>query len=273
MSLNAMGCKDYCGTAFTDISNSRFCVVTCADDPFWWSDADLSLLQGTRLEQAVQHYNAGLQQLHNWLLRLETLYQQQQQQQQQQQLGSTSSTSSTIQSTLCGYGQSFAAVKWARSAVWSRAFNIWGCLQQQQQLPAEQPAAAAAAAPSPSHRSAPSEHDRHAAAAAGPPPAPAPGPDVVIALVPVLDMCDHHPDKKVTWRIVPAAGQQQQQQQQDVTAGSVTQQQQDDQQQFFQFTVLQPVEPVSCRLAPVKYTVKSCLGATTLQAAPLLSAI
>jgi hypothetical protein len=202
---------------------TQFAAVMCclvlflhADDPFWWSEAELQLLQGTRLHKAVAHYTSGLQQLHEWMLRLEHLHQQHQQQ-----------GGGTLSSANGGWGLTYAAVKWARSAVWSRAFNIKGL-----DIGSNRQGSKAV-------------HDSSTAAGDGCGVVVDGGSGgcgeedgsllaPVIALVPVLDMCDHHSDQRVSWRTVRLAGQQQQQQQQ----------QQASQHQAFQFTSLSPVAKV-----------------------------
>jgi hypothetical protein len=63
-------------------------------------------------------------------------------------------------------------------------------------------------------------------------------------LVPVLDMCDHHSEQRVSWRTVTLTGQQQQQQQQVATAQQQQQQQQQRQEQAFQSTSLSAVTKV-----------------------------
>jgi hypothetical protein len=147
--------------------------VLHADDPAWWSPHDLRLLRGTRLAQAVNHYGQGLQQLHRWLLRLGELH------------GGSSSSSNRGRSdssgaggggksVLDGWGMTLDAMRWARSAVWSRAFNIRG-------LPLD------CASTSGVSR----------VGGGG-------GAQAVVALVPVLDMCDHDPDQRVSWRVIDA---------------------------------------------------------------------
>jgi len=211
------------------------------DDPFWWSAAELQLLQGTRLHKAVTHYTNGLQQLHEWLLRLEQIHQQhllqqQQEQQEQGQQQQQQQQGSTLATARGGWGLTYDAIKWSRSAVWSRAFTVKGLdigsgnhvagtavqhteerVECDAQLPTDAPAAAGQGCGK--------------------------GLAPVIALVPVLDMCDHHPQQRVSWRTVR---QEQQQQQQQHSTGQ--QERCDKQQQAFQMTSLTPVAKVGCVL-------------------------
>jgi hypothetical protein len=159
------------------------------DDPFWWGDGELQLLQGTRLHKAAAHYSAGLEQLHSWLHRLEQL-----RCHQQPGAGGTLATADG------GWGLTRAAVRWARSAVWSRAFTIRGL------------------ATSGASSSSSSNSSGSSAGAQTP----------VVALVPVLDMCDHHPEQRMAWRVVSAPEMMQEQRPQQV----------------FQFTTLKPVAKV-----------------------------
>ncbi|KAF8068238.1 Setd3 [Scenedesmus sp. PABB004] len=134
------------------------------DDPSWWAPPDVALLRGTRLAQAVRRYAdgppEGLGALHAWLLRLEALHRQQH-----------GGAGGTLSAALGGWGQTREAVRWARSAVWSRAFAVRG-------LRAGGPPGSGGAAE----------------------------PAAVVALVPVLDMADHRPQLRVSWRVVDAPG-------------------------------------------------------------------
>jgi hypothetical protein len=194
----------------------------------------------------VAHYTAGLQQLHGWLLRLEQIHQQQQQQQQQQE--QQQQGGSTLSSAAGGWGLTPEAVKWARSAVWSRAFTIkeldigsnrlgltaGGSSQAAQQQDMAQPGQAVTG---------PGSGDPAAAAAsAGGSDGDAGGLAPVIALVPVLDMCDHQPQQRVSWRTVTLGDQQQQQNGTEQPQNGT--QQQAPRPQAFQFTSLSPVAKV-----------------------------
>lgn len=236
------------------------------DDPFWWSDAELQLLQGTRLHKAVAHYTNSLQQLHEWLLRLEQIHQQhllqqqqQEQQEQQQQQGSTLATARG------GWGLTYDAIKWSRSAVWSRAFTVKGLdigssnnvagtavrhtkeqVECDAQLPTAAPPAAGAARQGCGEGIAP-----------------------VIALVPVLDMCDHHPQQRVSWRTVRQA---QQHQQQHSTGQQDKCEEQQRGLQSFQMTSLSPVTKVSCVPLDSSTCVSVCSAVSNDHQQPLLQA-
>jgi hypothetical protein len=223
-----------------------------ADDPFWWDASALQLLQGTRLQQAVQHYAEGLQQLHGWLLRLEQLHHQQQQQR-------TDTRPSVLSSGPLGsWGVTFEAVKWARSAVWSRAFTIRGLkISSSSSSSSEIERSVSSVTAVAAGKDSDVDDDRAAVAVEAAGSSSSSG--AAVALVPVLDMCDHHPDQRVSWRVVDMSEQQhkehkvQQQQQhteqqsQHLQTGQTKdwqQQQRQQQQQVFQFTTLKPVVKV-----------------------------
>lgn len=203
-----------------------------SDDPFWWSEPELALLQGTRLHKAASHYTTGLQQLNGWLIRLEELHHQHLQHSQQQQQPCCSS----LAGDAGGWGLSLSAVKWARSAVWSRAFTVRGldigsnrvAAAAQEQRTTE----AAAAGDGDAAGALAGDGDGVAAGSSSGHLSP------VIALVPVLDMCDHKPEQRVSWRTVRLQDKQQQQQ------GAGDGQQQAGQ-QAFQFTSLSAVRKVN----------------------------
>ena len=60
-------------------AKARFAHVTklsalgAAEDPMWWSEENLDILKGTRLEAAVEHYVKGLEDLRVWRARLCTI--------------------------------------------------------------------------------------------------------------------------------------------------------------------------------------------------------
>lgn len=152
-----------------------------ADDPFWWSDGELALLRGTRLAAAVALYRGGLDQLAAWLARLEEL---------RGQLAAGRGDGrgrAAGPGPLAGRGASLEAARWARSAVWSRAFAVRGVVTGGG---AAGDGVAAAA---------------QRQAQVGGPGAP-PRPPAVVCLVPLLDMADHHPNQRVGWHTGPQGG-------------------------------------------------------------------
>ena len=82
-----------------------------ADDPSCWSGADAALLEGTRAAMSTRGYQIGLSKLLRWRDRLMAL---------QLEMGGAAPSQAAMQWAL-----SREAVLWARSTVWSRAFNIW----------------------------------------------------------------------------------------------------------------------------------------------------
>ncbi|KAK9823277.1 hypothetical protein WJX72_001533 [[Myrmecia] bisecta] len=84
------------------------------EDPFWWADEELQLLKGTRVGNTVEYYNKGLQNLRTWRARLVDLHR-------ELSGGQGPDVLSTGEG---GWGMSEDAIKWAKSSVWSRAFNI-----------------------------------------------------------------------------------------------------------------------------------------------------
>ncbi|BDA40695.1 probable actin-histidine N-methyltransferase at N-terminal half [Coccomyxa sp. Obi] len=81
------------------------------EDPVWWSDEDLLILKGSRLGAAVEHYAKGLKNLCIWRARLCAI---------QRELGGIN----VLEEDGGLWGTSEEALKWAKSTVWSRAFNI-----------------------------------------------------------------------------------------------------------------------------------------------------
>ncbi|CAL5225504.1 g8333 [Coccomyxa viridis] len=84
---------------------------TSYSDPLWWGQEALSLLEGTRLEAGVEHYSNEVKQLGLWRQQLCEL---------QAELGGPS----TLQDGAAGWAMTDEALIWAKSTVWSRAFNI-----------------------------------------------------------------------------------------------------------------------------------------------------
>ncbi|KAK9916904.1 hypothetical protein WJX75_008596 [Coccomyxa subellipsoidea] len=81
------------------------------EDPMWWSEENLDILKGTRLEAAVEHYVKGLEDLRVWRARLCTI---------QRELGGVN----VLEEEAGQWAMSETALKWAKSTVWSRSFNI-----------------------------------------------------------------------------------------------------------------------------------------------------
>ncbi|CAL8466995.1 g6531 [Coccomyxa elongata] len=81
------------------------------EDPVWWSDEDVLILKGSRLGAAVEHYAKGLQNLSIWRARLCAI---------QRELGGIN----VLEEDGGLWGTSEEVLKWAKSTVWSRAFNI-----------------------------------------------------------------------------------------------------------------------------------------------------
>lgn len=180
---------------FSSYSNETCRMLLCrTDDPFWWSSQDLALLTGTRLGKAVQHYSQGLHKLHEWIQQLEVLYQQ-----------LHNGCPGLLTRALGGWGLRFEAVKWARSAVWSRAFTIkqvqgLGLEPQQgfmqhaaidlnQHQSIQNVGHVLPTEPCDSHGTPQDSDSLNLTQVLGP----------VVAMVPVVDMCDHHPDQTVIW--------------------------------------------------------------------------
>ncbi|KAK9827954.1 hypothetical protein WJX81_000191 [Elliptochloris bilobata] len=81
------------------------------DDPTWWPEDDLALVEGTRLGAAAAHHRGALAQLAAWRDRLLHL---------RRELGGGELPPGDAWAWAAGAD----AVRWARSAVWSRAFNL-----------------------------------------------------------------------------------------------------------------------------------------------------
>ena len=82
-----------------------------AGDPLWWAEEDIRLLKGTRLGAAAEHHARQTEQLGRWRQQLCSL---------QAGLG----VPDTLQTGCGGWDMSHEALRWAKSTVWSRAFNI-----------------------------------------------------------------------------------------------------------------------------------------------------
>ena len=82
-----------------------------AGDPLWWGEEDLKLLKGTRLGAAAEHHARQTEQLGRWRQQLCSL---------QAELGGPD----MLQTGCGGWALSHEALRWAKSTVWSRAFNI-----------------------------------------------------------------------------------------------------------------------------------------------------
>ena len=82
-----------------------------AGDPLWWAEEDIRLLRGTRLGAAAEHHARQTEQLGRWRQQLCSL---------QAGLGGHD----TLQAGCGGWAMSHEALRWAKSTVWSRAFNI-----------------------------------------------------------------------------------------------------------------------------------------------------
>ena len=85
--------------------------ISHAGDPLWWADEDTKLLRGTRLGAAAEHHAGQTEQLGRWRQQLCSL---------QAGLGG----SDTMETGCGGWAMSHEALRWAKSTVWSRAFNI-----------------------------------------------------------------------------------------------------------------------------------------------------
>lgn len=83
----------------------------CAGDTLWWPEQDTKLLKGTRLGAAAEHHARNTQQLGLW-------------QQQLCELQAESGGPATLQGGCGGWAMTDEALRWAKSTVWSRAFNI-----------------------------------------------------------------------------------------------------------------------------------------------------
>ena len=82
-----------------------------AGDPLWWAGEDIRLLKGTRLGAAAEHHARQTEQLGLWRQQLCSLH---------GRLGGPD----TLQTGCGGWAMSHEALRWAKSTVWSRAFNI-----------------------------------------------------------------------------------------------------------------------------------------------------
>ena len=83
--------------------------VRCADDPTWWDEHDAGLLDGSCAAPVLRGYRLALEKLAIWRERLFKLH---------VQLGGSVPAGRDAQWVL-----SAVALRWARSTVWSRAFN------------------------------------------------------------------------------------------------------------------------------------------------------
>lgn len=121
------------------------------DDPTWWSAEHRALLAGSRAGAAAAAADAALARLGRLRDRL---------------VAAAGGDGGPLVTARHGWGASEAGVRWARSTVWSRAFNLPG--------PSPPPN------PNPDHY-------------------PNPRPPPRVALVPVVDMLDHDPGVAVAW--------------------------------------------------------------------------
>lgn len=85
--------------------------TSAADDPSCWSKEDAALLGSSRAAMSTRGYQIGLDKLINWRDRLLALH---------ADLGAPAAGEAALR-----WARSRDAVLWARSTVWSRAFNIW----------------------------------------------------------------------------------------------------------------------------------------------------
>lgn len=111
----------------------------------------------------MEHYRGGLAQLASWMAQLEAL-------RAELQPGSPPGLLATAHG---GWALSADGVRWGRSAVWSRAFTVHRMRVAPQAQQADSAAAAAKAAVD----------------------------ERVVALVPLVDMCDHVPEARVAWHM------------------------------------------------------------------------
>jgi len=134
------------------------------DDPFHWRPAQRALLAGTRLGRAADRYESHLAALAGWAAELRAIC--------------VASGAPAAAARLEGWPLSLAAARWARSAVWSRAFTV-------RRAAALLGACGAGAGGGGDGSADP--------AAAGP----------VTALLPLIDMLDHAPGADVAWHTGP----------------------------------------------------------------------
>ncbi|KAI8463639.1 MAG: hypothetical protein J3K34DRAFT_462337 [Monoraphidium minutum] len=161
------------------------------DDPFWWSGPERALLRGTRLAAAARLYEAGLDAFAGWLARLEEL----------RAAGGGDGGGCGGGGGGCeagpppGGGGGAAALRaearWARSAVWSRAFAVRGVT--------DGVAGAGVTGGSTGGCGAAAGGAVGAGGGGG-------GGAAVVCLVPLLDMADHGPAQRVAWHTGPRGG-------------------------------------------------------------------
>ncbi|DBA67229.1 TPA: hypothetical protein ACH3X2_001539 [Trebouxia sp. C0005] len=84
------------------------------DDPLWWGEKEVALLWGTRLEIAVKQHRKIAAKLTCWRDQLVQL----------QRSADNKEGAKVLQEADGGWALSDKAILWAKSTVWSRAFNI-----------------------------------------------------------------------------------------------------------------------------------------------------
>ncbi|DBB06668.1 TPA: hypothetical protein ACH3X1_012179 [Trebouxia sp. C0004] len=84
------------------------------DDPLWWGEEEVALLGGTRLEIAVKQHHTIAAKLTCWRDQLVQL----------QRTAENKVGANVFQEAAGGWALSDKAILWAKSTVWSRAFNI-----------------------------------------------------------------------------------------------------------------------------------------------------